>query len=308
MLNNERETLFIGIDVGNGNTKTSHLVFGSGVKEHSIMPPITTGVVENCSGIYSVGHPKNTIPTKKLDKNMLPLIEAAVAEELKLRGLTTANLYLGLGVPLTRMAKDKSSLEFFFEDRKYLSFKYDGVTYNTKILGVEIYPQGYAGILNYISNLDRLSLVIDIGSWTVDILPLRDGRPDVSECKSLQFGTIPCMHKINEALRAEFDGEADEVFLKDVMITGTCNELPANYLSVIRRELYSYVEDLLGQLRAMKINLDTTQLVFIGGGATIIKHFLDSKKYPKATVIDDVHINAKGYESLIRHKYGNGGK
>ena len=32
-----------------------------------------------------------------------------------------------------------------------------------------------------------------------------------------------------------------------------------------------------------------------------------TKKYPMATVLDDVHINAKGYESLMRRQVQTGG-
>jgi len=63
----------------------------------------------------------------------------------------------------------------------------------------------------------------------------------------------------------------------------------------------------MGNLRALKFNLDTTRIVFIGGGATIIKHYLNAQKYEMATVIDDVHINATGYEKLMRRQFQTGG-
>ncbi|MCI5936967.1 MAG: hypothetical protein MRZ36_03060, partial [Eubacterium sp.] len=144
-------------------------------------------------------------------------------------------------------------------------------------------------------------------SWTIDIMPIRERKADAGNCKSLSLGTITCMHKINEHLREQFNGEADEILLKDVMITGSSVDLPPKYLTVIQNDLKTYVEDIMGQLRALQFNLDTTQLIFIGGGSTIIKNFLDAEKYPKATVIDDVHINAKGYEDLIRYQIRNGG-
>ena len=161
--------------------------------------------------------------------------------------------------------------------------------------------------MNYINKFSRLAVVIDIGSWTIDIMPIRERKADAGNCKSLSLGTITCMHKINEHLREQFNGEADEILLKDVMITGSSVDLPPKYLTVIQNDLKTYVEDIMGQLRALQFNLDTTQLIFIGGGSTIIKNFLNAEKYPKATVIDDVHINAKGYEDLIRYQIRNGG-
>ena len=50
--------LFIGVDVGYGNTKTANTVFSSGVRKHSTKPPINSMVVETNGGFYSVNHAK----------------------------------------------------------------------------------------------------------------------------------------------------------------------------------------------------------------------------------------------------------
>ena len=300
--------LIIGVDVGFGNTKTSHKVFSSGVIKHSTKPPISSMVVETNEGFYSVGNPKITIQDSKMNnEDMLVLTEAAIAEELKMQGMTQADIHLGVGVPLTRMGAEKEPMLDYYKRNRKLVFKYEDVTYSINLLSVNVYPQGYAGIVNYINKFSRLAVVIDIGSWTIDIMPIRERKADAGNCKSLSLGTITCMHKINEHLREQFNGEADEILLKDVMITGSSIDLPPKYLTVIQNDLKTYVEDIMGQLRALQFNLDTTQLIFIGGGSTIIKNFLDAEKYPKATVIDDVHINAKGYEDLIRYQIRNGG-
>lgn len=299
--------LVLGVDVGFGNTKSANNIFSSGVTKHTLMPPVNTKVLETTSGIYSVGHPKNTIQeSKTIDETTLVLTEAAIAEEMKRLNLTRADIHLGVGVPLTRMGAEKQPLIDYYTKNRRLCFKYEDVPYSINLLSVNVFPQGYAGVVSYMKSFKKVSLVIDIGSWTIDILPLKEGQPDLSQCKSLPLGTITCMHTINENLRESFNGEADEIFLKDVMITGTSEDLSDNYLNMIRDGLYKYVDSIMGKLRALQFNLDTTQLIFIGGGATIIKHFLDKNKYPTACVIDDVFINAKGYEDLIRFKIRNG--
>ena len=299
--------LVIGVDVGFGNTKSAHCIFGSGVVKHAVMPLLNTKVIENTTGIYSVGHAKDTIQeSKTVDETTLVLTEAAIAEELKLHGITNAEIHLGVGVPLTRMGAEKNPLTDYYNRNKRLSFKYEGILYNVNLLSVNVYPQGYAGVVSYMNSFKKVSLVIDIGSWTIDILPLKEGNPELSQCKSLPLGTITCMQTINEHSREVLGDEPGDIYLKDVMMHGTCNELPGNYLKIIREDLYEYVDKIMGQLRALQFNLNTTQLIFIGGGATIIKHFLDKNKYPSACVIDDVFINAKGYEDLINYNLRKG--
>ncbi|MEE1516334.1 MAG: ParM/StbA family protein [Lachnospiraceae bacterium] len=300
--------LFIGVDVGYGNTKTANTVFSSGVRKHSTKPPINSMVVETNGGFYSVNHAKSTIQESKTsNEDMLVLTYAAIAEEMKREGITKADIHLGVGVPLTRMGAEKEDMIAYYKKNCSPVFKYEDVTYSIHFLSVNVYPQGYAAVASFLSSLGKLALVVDIGSWTIDILPIREGRPDLSKCTSLSLGTITCMHKINEELRATFNNEVDEVLIKDVMINGTSKDLPAKYVEVIQKYLIAYVDEIMGNLRALKFNLDTTRIVFIGGGATIIKHFLNAQKYEMATVLADVHINAKGYEKLMRRQIQNGG-
>ena len=74
------------------------------------------------------------------------------------------------------------------------------------------------------------------------------------------------------------------------------------HLRVIQEGLYNYVGDIMNNLRSLKFNSILTQFVFIGGGATIIKNFLRTQE-ENITIINDIFINAKGYEEILRHKY-----
>lgn len=85
------------------------------------------------------------------------------------------------------------------------------------------------------------------------------------------------------------------------MIKGSSN-INKEYLRVIQEGLYNYVGDIMNNLRSLKFNSILTQFVFIGGGATIIKNFLRTQE-ENITIINDIFINAKGYEEILRHKY-----
>ncbi len=294
----------IGIDVGYGNTKTAHACFSSGVKKLPGKPPLTTRVIEYHGGFYAIGNGKVSIQKSKTDdESMRVLTMAGIAEELKRDGLTSAGIHLGVGVPLTRMGAEKQAFMDYYNRFRQMIFSYEDVQYNVNLLSISVFPQGYAGIVAFMKEFRKSALVIDIGSWTVDILPLSEYIPDQTKCKSLPLGTITCINDINEALRQKFGQDADETTIKDVMINGT-SDIPADYLSVIRAGLRSYVTNLMDQIRALNFNPDLTQFVFIGGGASIIRHFLSDADKKNCLIYDDVHINAKGYEDLILRRKG----
>lgn len=294
----------IGVDVGYGNTKTAHTCFSSGVKKLPGKPPLATRVIETTDGFYAIGNGKVSVQKSKTeDESMRVLTMAAIAEELKKNGVTVADVYLGVGVPLTRMGAEKKSFMDYYLKNRRLIYKYEDVQYSVTLLSVDVFPQGYAGVVSFMKDFHKSALVIDIGSWTVDILPINEFVPDQTRCKSLPLGTITCMNEINEALRKNLGQEADETTIKEVMIYGT-SDIPSEYLNIIKTGLSIYAANLMDQIRALNFNSDLTQFIFIGGGATIINHFLPEEDKKNALILDDVSINAKGYEGLIRHKMG----
>lgn len=49
--------------------------------------------------------------------------------------------------------------------------------YTVKIIRVSVYPQCYASVVNQIPTLGRKALVVDVGSWTIDYMPILDKAP-----------------------------------------------------------------------------------------------------------------------------------
>ena len=292
----------IGVDNGFGNTKGCNSIIQSGVRKLSTKPPLETHVVEYNGEYYAVSCQKMDIQKSKTE-NEYTLVStmAIIGEELKRKGISNADIRLGVGLPLTMMGSQKTDFLNYMLRNRRLNFKYEGKSYSVYIISVDVFPQGYAAVVDKLDKFSTSTVVIDVGSWTIDILPIVEGQPDMAKCKSLSLGTITAMNEINEALRQKFGEEADEAIIKDVMIHKTSN-INNEYLQVIQTGLYSYVEDIMNNLRSLKFNSSLTEFVFIGGGASIIKNF--SKEIgSNTTIIEDVHINARGYEDILRHKY-----
>lgn len=295
--------IFVGVDYGNGNTKCdTGFVMPSGVKRLATKPPIETKTLSWNGQHYAVGATKMEIQKSKLDnEDMLVSTMAAIGEKFKTMGLTSGELRLGVGLPLTMMGKEKRDCHDYYMRNQKLSFRYEGVNYSVYIISVDVFPQGYAAVVNRLGTFGMSTVVVDVGSWTIDILPITEGQPDVSRCKSLSLGTFTAMAEINESLRQKFGEEAEATIIKDVMIHGSSN-INREYLDVIQEGIYGYVDRVMNNLKTLKFNSTLTEFVFLGGGASVIKNF-GKDLGENITIIEDVCINAKGYEDLLTHKY-----
>lgn len=199
------------------------------------------------------------------------------------------------------MGAEKQEFYNYFMKNRRLNYKYEGQFYSVYIVSVDVFPQGYAAVVNRLNTFAMSTVVVDIGSWTIDILPIIEGQPDVSQCKSLSLGTFTAIADINENLRQKFGEEANEVIIKDVMLHRK-SAINQKYLTIIQDGLTVYADKIMNNLRSLKINFDLTQFVFIGGGASIIKNF-SSDLGENMLIIEDVCINAKGYKDILEHKY-----
>ena len=133
--------------------------------------------------------------------------------------------------------------------------------YTITISKVSLYPQGYAAALTQGSLLDEPSVIVaDIGGWTVDLMRLDNRIPNAATCRSLELGMIRCLDEISEQIR--------------------------------RKRLLSAIAESGLDVRAMPA-------VFLGGGATLLKHHVSvADGLCRPIILDDVCLNAKGYERL----------
>lgn len=61
---------------------------------------------------------------------------------------------------------------------------------------------------------------IDLGSWTLDLMPVVNRDPDESRCVTLPHGVITCIQQINRECVRQLNGEADEAQIQQFLING----------------------------------------------------------------------------------------
>ncbi|MBQ4060375.1 MAG: hypothetical protein IJD40_15810 [Lachnospiraceae bacterium] len=76
--------------------------------------------------------------------------------------------------------------------------KYEKRQYQVTIERISVYPQCYGAVADRLYLFPQKQLVVDIGSWTVDIMPIINRSPDESVCNTQPHGIITCIKEINK--------------------------------------------------------------------------------------------------------------
>ena len=104
-----KEKLIVGIDHGYGNIKTANHCFKTGIMGYDAEPLFTKDMLEYGGRYYLIGEGhKEFLPDKIKDEDYYLLTLVAIAEELKDKGLTEANVIIAAGLPLTWTSGQKN--------------------------------------------------------------------------------------------------------------------------------------------------------------------------------------------------------
>ena len=307
-MNNKLEV--IGIDHGWSMMKTISQVFVTGVKEITTTPALFGDVLEYEGKFYKVGTVRQEVKDTKVEDDSFYLLTlAAVAKELKRRGLAEAKVFLAVGLPLTRFGAEKNDFIKYLTKNKRVSFKYENEPYHIEIGDVAVFPQCYAAVVDKIPAMAKKTLIVDIGSWTIDIMPVINKSPDESKCVTIPKGLITCMRSINEQCVRQLNGEVDESEIQNIMRYGR-SDIDDEYFAIIKAEIEDFVDKVYNSIREFGYNLKTTPIVFVGGGAVVMKNFgshdaknisynLDVKANAKTALFCVIPDSDKSYNFII---------
>ena len=296
------ETAIIGIDHGYAAMKTAHCSFPSGLVAYEHEPYTLKDVLEYEGKYYVVGsgrQPLQKDKTRTEDYYLLTL--AAIAKELTCRGEgTTAEVHLAAGLPLTSFGRDKKPFrEYLYRGGEPVSFCFEGLDYTVAIDQVSLFPQGYAAVLTQSALLEEPSVIVaDIGGWTVDLMRLGDRIPNAATCRSLELGMIRCLDEVSEQIRRNLGLSMTAAQIESVLRCDS-NRVNEDAKRIIRQQADAYVARLLSAITESGLDARAMPTVFLGGGAALLKRHVsaaDGLFHP--IILDDVSLNAKGYERL----------
>ena len=300
--------IMIGVDHGYAAMKTAHFSFPTGLVEYEHEPYTQKDVLEHGGKYYVVGSARQPLQRDKTateDYYLLTL--AAIAKELDYRGAErTTEVLLAAGLPLTSFGRDKKKFrEYLLRDGKPVSFLYEGRDYAVTISDVMLFPQGNAAVLTQTELLDEPSVIVaDIGGWTVDLMRLDNRIPNAATCRSLELGMIRCLDEISEQVRQIFGVSMTDAQIESVLRGGAISA-DDRVRAVIHAQAGQYVRDLLSTIMESGLDVRAMPTIFLGGGAALLKrHVSATEGLCRPLLLDDVSLNAKGYERLTARMLG----
>ena len=293
----DNKTIAIGIDHGWSHIKTRNSCFVSGVAELGSEPMVYDNILEYNGKYYRIGGDRLKVQENKTcNENYYYLTLAAVAKEMKARGLKEARVVLAVGLPIGRFGAEKKSFINYLSKNRMVRFRYEKTQYLITIEKVLVYPQCYGAVVDRLPQMAGQEYVVDIGSWTIDTLKIIDRAPDESSSGSDPNGIITCMRKIDEVCVKKTNSKIDEYMIREVMVKGDAN-LDQVYIDIIKKEIENYTRSVFRIIAESGINVKTTPITFVGGGAGLMKRYAGISQR-NISYIEDVRANAVGYETL----------
>ena len=189
----------IALDHGWSSIKGEHIFMENLVTQVDYTPLTNNGLLEYRGRKYIIGQGRlGKQATKTENDNYFLLTLAGIAKELNYQKREkTTHVELYVGVPLTMFGAERKAFREYLWHKEQLSFKFEGVHYCFYLDKVKIYAQCYAAIANRMGDMNRLRCV-DLGSWTMDVLSVKDKIPMDKDAYTYEVGLITAFERIKK--------------------------------------------------------------------------------------------------------------
>lgn len=303
----------IGVDNGYGFTKTANTAFVTSLtKFYERKPALIDRTIFYEGNYYTIGgERKKAIADKTDDEETFIITLAGIAEELKIRGgITETDIVLAVGLPLSRCSgSTRTDFEEYFARHKEVYFEYEDVPYHITISKVIVSAQCVAGIVSLLTDkrIPAPSIVVDIGSWTTDILPIEkddkgNAKPQIAKAISLNMGVISCMLACQNEINSRTGKTVQESQIQEIF-RGNIGALPPKFSEIVQRTTREYVTKIAQTIEENGFDVETLPVTLMGGGSSIVKRYGGSEVFFNVNYMLNVRANAIGYERIAKQMY-----
>lgn len=322
----------IGVDVGNFNTKSKHTDTVSGYTKYDTEMLLADKML-SFDGKYYVESQDKRFPfveDKTENDQCLILTLFAMAKEIlwrlkeeqHLKTITSSDtlkydkVNLAIGLPPGHFNKlARKTLEYYKEKLSgTVTFFYSGFRFSFKLVTIEIYAQDLTAVIMNnsltINNPDSGSpiyYIAGIGGYTVDIIPISNGSPEVNNCRSLPLGTRPMFETIIMRIQSSYGLTLSESVVENIL-RGKNTFIKANIKDAVIKEVNNiaaqHASEIIDRMIQSGCAVDIYPVVYYGGGCLLLEKYLeDNNKVCFCEFIKDTHANAANYEEFLKLKY-----
>lgn len=289
----------IGLDHGNHLIKTAHHIMPNGVKRLGAKPTFTANTLYYGRTYYKAGEERMPVKDSKLaDDDYYILTLAMLAKETRTREIPQDSaIVLAVGMPLKQFSSERNAfIRYLKRDSQPVDFKYEDEASRFYIDKVVAFPQCYAAVVSRLPSMKEC-LIVDIGSWTIDIMEVRNGVPVESHCETFSESLVSVIQDIRS--------ESSELLKKEISenriiayIQGDGENIPKQHQKLMDTALERFAARVEGLLKENGHDTRFTEMVYVGGGAAVMKKY--GRTGSNISYITDIKANAIGYEYIAR--------
>lgn len=299
-------TKIIGIDHGYGNMKTANCCFPTGVMKSDTEPVFVSDLLVWNRTYYSIGVGHKEFTADKFhDEDYYVLTLAAIARELRRENITSANVHIAAGLPLTWVSEQKAKFKNYLLRNGNVTFVFRNVEYSVRIVGADIFPQGFAAVAEKLNQFTGVSMLCDIGNGTMNLLRIVNKKPDAQNMFTEKYGTHQCSLLIREQMMKRHHAALDEDSITEILKKGTA-DMDTEYLNTVTDTARQYTAGIFRRLREREYDPKLMRLYVVGGGGCLIRNFADYDK-TRVYIESDICATAKGYEYMALVSLGRNG-
>ena len=173
------DTFIIGIDSGYGNIKTANCCFPASVAAYDTEPVFKDNMLVYGNRFYLIGEGhKEFLADKTRDNDYYVLALAAIAREMNIKKLTSGRIRIAAGLPLTWVSGQRDDFKNYLLQNQSVEFSFRNTNYSIEVVGVDVFPQGFAAVADRLSDFKGVNMLCDIGNGTMNLLRIVNKKPD----------------------------------------------------------------------------------------------------------------------------------
>ena len=294
------EVYYLGIDHGNHLMKGANHIMENGVEALETKPTFQANTLVYDGRFNKVGENRGNVKDSKLEDNDYYLLTLVLmAKEAEAREIPYgAHIVLGVGMPLKQFATvRKQFIKYLMRDRRPIHFRFEDKAYEFYIDDVLAFPQCYAAVADRITNMAQETLIVDVGSWTIDIMVVRNGVPIESQCETFTESMISVIQDIKSRTSELYGKEYSESKIMEY-ISNPNVQIPDKYKKLMDEAFKRFANRVEGLLKENGHDTEFSDVIYVGGGATVMRNY--GKQSANIYYIEDVRANARGYEYLLK--------